>query len=59
MGGPYGTYGEKRMHTRFWWENLRTRTTEDSRHKWEDNIKMDLKEIRCGVDWIHPVQYTN
>jgi len=21
------------------------------RHRWEDNIKMDLKEI--GMDWIH------
>jgi hypothetical protein len=26
------------------------------RHKWEDNIKMDLKEIGCeGVDWVHLV----
>lgn len=32
---------------------------EDSRHRGENNIEMDLKEIRCGVDWIHPVQYTN
>jgi hypothetical protein len=24
------------------------------RHRWKDNIKMDLKEIGCGdVDWIH------
>ena len=23
------------------------------RHKWEDNIKMDLQEVRCGgIDWI-------
>jgi len=28
MGGSYGTYGEKRMFTRFWWgKNLRTKTT--------------------------------
>jgi hypothetical protein len=20
-----------------------------SRHRWEDNIKMDLQEVRCGV----------
>jgi hypothetical protein len=32
---------------------------EDPRHKWEDNIKMGFKEIRCGVDWIHPAQDTN
>jgi hypothetical protein len=24
------------------------------RHKWEDNIRTDLREIGCeGVDWIH------
>ena len=23
------------------------------RHRWEENIKMDLQEVRCGcVDWI-------
>jgi hypothetical protein len=28
-----------------------------SRHKWEDNIKMDLWEIRLeGVDWINLAQ---
>jgi len=22
-------------------------------HRWEDNIKMDLQEVRCGdIDWI-------
>jgi hypothetical protein len=26
-----------------------------SRHKWEDNIEMDLEEIRCeDVDWFYP-----
>ena len=25
-----------------------------TRRKWEDNIKMDLQEVECGVmDWIH------
>jgi hypothetical protein len=24
-----------------------------SRHRWEDNIKMDLQELGCGgMDWI-------
>jgi hypothetical protein len=28
-----------------------------SRHRWEDNIRMDLGEIRWeGVGWIHLVQ---
>jgi hypothetical protein len=23
------------------------------RHRWEDNIKMDLQKVRCGgMDWI-------
>jgi hypothetical protein len=23
-------------------------------HRWEDNIRMDVREIGCkGVDWIH------
>ena len=27
------------------------------RHRWEDNIKMDLQEVRCeGVDWIELAQ---
>jgi hypothetical protein len=27
------------------------------RHRWEDNIKMDLREIGWGsMDWIHLVQ---
>jgi cobalamin biosynthesis protein CbiD len=28
-----------------------------SRRRWEDNIKMDLKGVRCeGMDWIELVQ---
>jgi hypothetical protein len=27
------------------------------RHKWEDNVRMDLREIvREGMDWMHLVQ---
>ena len=27
------------------------------RHRWEDNIKMDLQEVECGgMDWIDLVQ---
>jgi hypothetical protein len=30
---------------------------ERPRHRWEDGIKMDLKEIGCGgVEWIHLAQ---
>jgi hypothetical protein len=27
------------------------------RHRWEDNIKLDLQEVRCGgIDWIELAQ---
>jgi hypothetical protein len=27
------------------------------RHRWEDNIRMDLREVgREGVDWMHMAQ---
>jgi hypothetical protein len=26
------------------------------RHRWEDNIKMDLQEVGWGVDWIELAQ---
>jgi hypothetical protein len=30
------------------------------RHRWEDNIKMDLREIGWdGMDWIHLAQDRN
>ena len=27
-----------------------------SRHRWEDNIKMNLKVGRVGMDWMHLAQ---
>ena len=28
-----------------------------TRHRWEENIKMDLQEVRCGcIDWIEVAQ---
>ena len=28
-----------------------------SRHRWEDNIKMDLQEVGCGgIDWTELAQ---
>jgi hypothetical protein len=36
------------------------RPLERSRHRWEDNIRMDLKEVGCGsMDWIELAQDTD
>jgi hypothetical protein len=29
------------------------------RYRWEDNIKMDLKDIRWGTDWIDLAKVMN
>jgi hypothetical protein len=47
------------MHTVFWLENMkgRMRSLGRPRHKWEDNIGKDLREIGWeDVDWMHLVQ---
>jgi hypothetical protein len=39
------------MHTKFWLESLKIDHSKKPRHRWEDNIKMDLKEQGgCGLD---------
>jgi hypothetical protein len=36
------------------------RQPEITRHRWEDNIKMDLQEVVCGgMDWIELAQDTD
>jgi hypothetical protein len=36
-------------YTGFWWGNLREkRPLGRPRHRWEDNIKIDLQEEGCG-----------
>ena len=46
--------GRGEAYTGFWWGNLKERDhLEDPGVRWEDNIKMDLQEVGCGVmDWI-------
>jgi len=35
----------------------RKRALERPRHRWKDNIKMDLEEVGCGgMDWIELAQ---
>jgi hypothetical protein len=43
------------MHIGFWWE--RKDTTRKTRRRWEDNIRMDLREMGWGgMDWIDLAQ---
>jgi len=45
------------VHTGFWWGNLKQRNHGSHRHRWEDNIKMDLKGRGWeGMVWIHLAQ---
>jgi hypothetical protein len=44
-------WGRGEAYTGFWWGNLNP--SGRPRHRWEDNIKMDLQEVGCGcMDWI-------
>jgi len=48
------TYGGEERHIQgFDEEPEGKRLIGGSRQRWEDNIKMDLQEVRCvGMDWI-------
>jgi hypothetical protein len=42
------------MHIGFWWESQKEKGHYGLRCTWEDNIKIDLKEIAWSdMDWIH------
>jgi hypothetical protein len=51
MVGACGALRSKES-TVFWVENLKERLCEGCRHRWEDNIKMGIKEIDgvCVLD---------
>jgi hypothetical protein len=47
------------MNIGYWWESQK-RPLRRPRHKWVDNIKLDLKKIRGGgMDWIDLAQDRN
>ena len=49
--------GEERRIQGFGGETRGKETSERSRRRWEDNIKMDIQEVRCGgTDWIELAQ---
>ena len=50
MGGAYSTYGERRgVHRVLVGKPEGKRTLERLRHRWEVNIKMDLREVDVGT----------
>ena len=43
-------WGRGEVYTGFWWGNVGgKRLLGRTRRRWEDNIKMDLQEVRWGV----------
>jgi hypothetical protein len=55
-------WGRSKMHTKFWMGSLNRRDhLQDLRmHRWEDKIKMDLRQIGWeGTVWIHLAQDRN
>ena len=49
--------GEQRLYRAFVGKPERKRPFGRPRHRWEDNIKMDLKGMGCGgLDWINLAQ---
>ena len=57
MGGACGTYGEGRgVHRVLVGKPEGKRPLGRPRHRWEDNIKMDLREVGGVGDWMELAQ---
>jgi hypothetical protein len=58
VGGTCGTHGRGEECVQVFMGKLEgKRQLERPRRRWEDCIRMDLREIGCGsVDWIHLAQ---
>jgi hypothetical protein len=41
-------WGRVEVYIGFWWGKLRETPLGRPRHRWDDNIKMDLQEVGCG-----------
>jgi hypothetical protein len=56
LAGYVARIGKRRMNIGFGWESQKSPLGR-SRRRWEDNIKMDLREIGGGgTDWIDLAQ---
>jgi hypothetical protein len=54
MGGACGVHGGGERCIQHFGRPEGRRPLGRPRHRWEDNIKMDLREIGFGdLDWIH------
>jgi len=58
MGGACSAYGEGRgVYRVLVGKSDGRRSLRRPRHRWEDNIKMDLQEVGCGgMHWIDLAQ---
>ena len=57
MGGACGTYGGRGVHKVLMGSSEGKRPFGRPRCRWEDNIKMDLQEVRRGCgDWMELAQ---
>jgi len=57
MGGACGAYGEGRgVHRVLVAKPEGKRPLGRPRRRWEDNIKMDLREVGRGGDWMELAQ---
>jgi len=58
MGGTCSAYGERRgVYRVLVGKPAGQRPLWRPRRRWEDNIKIDLQEVRCGgMDWIELAQ---
>jgi hypothetical protein len=58
MGGEFSADGEERgVYRIFVRKPEGKRSLGRPRRRWEDNIRMDLKEVGCGgMDWIGMAQ---
>jgi len=57
MGGACGTYGEERgVHSLLVGKPEAKSPLGRPRRRWEDNIKMDLREVGRGGDWMELAQ---
>jgi hypothetical protein len=57
MGGAYSTHEMRNAYKILVRRPEGKRSLGRHRHRWEDNIRMDLREIGWeGMDWIHLAQ---